>query len=435
MTKKVKKEINSSLAFIGLSHVGLVCSVSFASLKNNCLGLDTDKKIIQALNEGKLPVYEPGLDELFKKNIDRLSFSSDFSKISNCNLIFITHDTELTGNNRLKKLNLLIDEMIPHLRRNCAIVLMSQVPVGYCRQFQNKIKKIRPKLVFDLVHWIDTIIMTQAVQSFLSPSRITLGFNKIPYEIPPLLGDVLKHFDCPIVKMSWESAEITKASTNVYLATSVTFANTISDLCETTGANMSEVVPALRLDRRIGQFAYLRPSPRIAGGHIERDLEMFKKIAKEKKIKIDLIDCISKTNENRFMWVVNKIKNLKLKHKSNICIWGLAYKKDSDSTLNAPSLKIINTLKKNFNIKAYDPLAKISSEKGVVQYKDKYEALKNSDCLVILTEWDEFVKAKVEEMSRLMRGKNIIDCTGLILNPKKSKNNFSLDVMGVGKDV
>lgn len=429
----MKNPTSHQTVFIGLSHVGLVCSISWASLENYCLCLDTDTNLIKGLTNGNLPTSEPGLDRLFKENLSKLSCSSDFSKIAGKRLFFLTRDTELTGVNRLKKLNLLIDSMIPYLSSNSTIVLMSQVPVGYCRNLYNKITKLRPKLKFTLIHWIDTIIMTQAIQSFLSPSRITLGFNKTPYEIPPSLNKVLRHFDCPVIKMSWESAEITKAATNVYLATSVTFANTISDLCEATGANMSEVIPALRLDRRIGQFAYLRPSPRIAGGHIERDLAMFKKEALSKKIKVALIDCISKENEKRFMWVVNRINSLNLKPKSNICIWGIAYKKNSDSTLNAPSLKIIDALKEKYRLRVYDPLAKLSKLfKNTSQINNKYKALKNASCLVILTEWDEFTKVNLEKMANIMKDKNIIDCVYITQNLKNVTNKFKYIAMGVG---
>lgn len=424
---------NNPVVFIGLSHVGLVSLASWASLGNYSLGLDTDNDLVNDLSKGKLTIWEPGLDDLIKKNRSNFSFSSDFSNIKDFKVIFITHDTELTGNNRLEKLNFLIENMLPNLANSTTIILMSQVPVGYCRELSKRIKKFNPKLKFTLVHWIDTIIMTKAIDCFLKPTRIVLGFENSPYKIPMDLKNVLKFFSCPILYISWESAEIVKAATNVYLATTVTFANTISDLCEATGANMNEAIPALRLDRRIGQFAYLRPSPRIAGGHIERDLEMFKKIAHQKKIKVDLIGTILNLNEGRYKWITNKLKNLNLKKNPNICIWGLAYKKNSDSTVNAPSLKIIQVLSGKHNLKVYDPQAVLPKKFFVTQYKNKYTALKDADCLIILTEWDDFEKADAKKMAKLMRRENIIDCVGILQSKNEELKRFNYISMGVGK--
>ena len=196
---------------------------------------------------------------------------------------------------------------------------------------------------------------------------------------------------------------------------------------------MNEVIPALRLDRRIGQHAYLKPSIRIAGGHIERDLEMFKKLSQQKKIKAKLIKCILKLNTDRFNWVIKIIKQFNLKSGDNICIWGLAYKKDSESTFNAPSLIIVNVLMEKYNVKVYDPMAKLPNKSSALQYTDKYKTLKDSDCLIILTEWDEFVKADTKKMAELMREKNIIDCVGILQNKKEKLKRFNYISMGVGK--
>ena len=364
----------------------------------------------------------------------RVSFSNDFSKLANFDVIFTTHDTELTGNNRLGKLNTLIDRLIPNISNNTTLVLVSQVPVGFCRELYQKIEVARPGVKFNLVHMIDTFIMTRAIECFTNPSRIVLGFEKSPYKVPANFQKVLDSFECPKLLISWESAEVTKASTNVYLATSVTFANTISDICEVSGANMSEVIPALRLDKRIGQFAYLRPSTGIAGGHIERDLQMFTKLSKQKNARVDLIKLITKLNKNRYKWVLKKLQELSLKSGSNITIWGLAYKKDSESTMNAPSVKIIKELQKKYKINVYDPKAKLPKNLSATQFSDKYQALKNADCLIILTEWDEFSNPNLKKVAAQVSKKNIIDSVGILQNNKSSLQAFNYLGMGQGEN-
>lgn len=441
----MKSKSHFSTAFIGLSHLGLTTSVGWTSLKQSVVGIDTDKNVINHLSQGKLLIMEdgmelnePGLAELFRKVKKNYHPTSDFSKIAGCNLVFFAKDTPKDIKNPEKVILHLIEKSIPYFQNNVTIFIMSQVPVGFCRETQNHIKKERPSLSFSLYHWVDTIVMTNAVERFLKPERIIIGADQGNETLNSTIKYVLNKFSCPVFQMSYESAELTKAAINLYLAHSVTFANTLSDFCEVAGGDMNEIIPALHSDKRIGSSAYIVPNLRIAGGHLERDLSMLHHLAKKKKISPGIVDFIIKQNDKRFKWVINKL-NLYLFPKIKnpvICLWGLSYKKDSTSTKNAASLEIIKALKNKSKLKVYDPMAIVPSNlTGYTRCKDKYEALTGAHCLLILTDWEEFSKTPVLKLKRLMKNYLIIDCVGIMHDRKEELKNFNYISIGVGNSI
>lgn len=427
-------------AFIGLSHLGLVTSISWASLKQNVIGIDTDKNVIDSLTRGKTLIMEdgvvlnePGLQELFRKVRKNYYPTSDFSRIAECALVFFVKDTPKIGKNPENEIFNLIKTATPHFGKNASIVIISQVPVGFCRKVENYIKKKRPELYFNLYHWVDTIVMTTAIQRFLNPERIIIGVSDVSKPVSKTLEIGLRLFDCPVFKMSFESAELTKAAINLYLANSVTFANTLSDFCEIAGSDINEIIPALKSDKRIGEYAYITPGLRIAGGHLERDLSLLERLAKRKKISSGSVGFIIKQNNLRYKWVLKKINTHLKKKNPKICIWGLSYKKDTTSTKNSASLEILKALKGKANIAAYDPMAIVpESINGYKRYKDKYEALRGSDCLLILTEWGEFQKTQTKKIKNLMKSNLIIDTAGVMSNRKEELKNFNYISMGIG---
>ena len=429
----------SLTAFIGLSHLGLVTSFVWASKNPRVLGVDKDQEIINSLLTGKLLIkegeqilVEKGLEDLFKKVGKDYIPTADFSKLSDADLVLFTLDTPKDKPSQ-EKLNDLINSALPYFKQKAAIVIMSQVPVGYCREVYHRIKKQRPDLDFDLYHWVDILIMTNAIERFSKPERIIIGSFDNSKPLSPTLTKALKLFRCPVFHLSYESAELTKAAINLYLSNSVTFANTLSDYAEAVGANYNDIIPALQSDKRIGAFSYIRPGLRIAGGHLERDLLMLKRLAKRKKISTGSVEFILKQNKNRFRWVLEKIKSAKLGG-NNICIWGLAYKEYSASTRNAASIEIIKSLSKKYSIHVYDPIAIIpNSVNGYKRYADKYKALKGADGLLILTAWDEFKNIDVNKIKALMRSKLIIDGVGILEKQKNHLREFSYISMGVGQ--
>lgn len=419
-----KYSANFKIAVVGLYHLGSVVSIGLASLKKQVVGLDSDKRIIDNLTKNKVPLYELGLENLLKLANKNISFSTDFSILKDIDCLFFTQDTETNGSGSIKKLSQLIDHSLPYLKQDVTIIIMSQVPIGFHRNLLIYVDKKRPDLKFRLYHWVDTIIMTKALYRFLNPERIIIGSQHSPQGYSPELNDLLRLFKCHNFNMSFESAEITKAAINLYLAASATFANTLSDFCEVLGADIEEVIPALQSDKRIGPFSYLKPNLRIAGGHLERDLLMLKRLASKKKMNDGIVSFILKQNEVRYRWLIKKLKNLFPKNhkKITLCLWGLSYKKNSESTENAASILIIKSLSKDFIIHTYDPKALMPKHlSGYKRFNNKYYALKRADVLVILTDWDEFKKLELNEIRKNLV---IIDCVRVLSNFNSKSPNY-----------
>lgn len=429
----MEKSSKGNLAVIGLYHLGSVFSIGFASLGFKVLGFDPDKKIIRSLKKNKVPLFEPGLEKLLKKSKRRISFTTDFSKLSRYSTIFFTHDTETDGSGLTEKLQHLINLSLPFFKQDSTIVVLSQVPVGFNTKLFKTIKAKRPDLNFSLYHWVDTIIMTKALERFLTPERIIIGKSDTNEKINATLKLILSKFSCPVFEMSYESAEITKAAINLYLATSVTFANTLSDFCENFGGNIYDIIPALKSDQRVGNFAYIYPGLGISGGHLERDLFMLKKIADKENISPGIVSEILDENENRYLWIEKKLIEISKKIEiKKISLWGLAYKKKSTSVENAPSIKIISRLQKKYLISAYDPKAIIprALELKFIRTLDKYKTLKKSDVLILLTDWDEFQKIDFKKVEKNLKNKIIIDSLGYFRNKKQPKE-FQIIRLGV----
>lgn len=425
---------SGKIAVIGLHHLGSVISICLAHRKKDVIGLDK-KSVINIFQKKEIPFYEPGLRELLLKSQKNISFGTNFSVLKEIGCIFFTQDTETNGSGSIKKLEHLVENSIPYFKDNTTIILVSQVPIGTCRSIVKKIKKIRPNLKFDLYHWVDTLIMTDAINRFLKPERIIIGEEVKAQQISKDLKNLLKLFKCPVLYMSYESAEITKASINTYLSNSISFANTLSDFCEQLGGNIYEIIPALKMDKRIGPFSYLNPTLRISGGHLKRDLLMFKRLSRSRKIPSGIIETILKLNENRYKWVMIQLKKMLGEIKgSTISLWGLSYKKNSASTQDSPSIKLIEKLSNLASLNVYDPMAVLPKKiKGYKRFDDKYQALKGSDCLIILTDWDEFKTVDFKKIHSGLKNPNIIDCIGIFEQKLDKLNDFKYKVMGVGE--
>ena len=406
--------MSATLGVVGLSHLGTVSSIGLASLGYRVTGIDSDAKAVERLRKGDCIFPEPGLADLMRTHSEKLDFTTDFSALSACDIVVFGEDTIITEQNEMdvSRLHALIDLMIPHLKVGVTILFMSQVPVGFTRALHKKISTHRKGLSFRLFYWVDVLIVGDAVSRFQNPGRIIVGHHTLPGTLPDNVQSLFKAFNCPLFTMNYESAEITKSAVNVYLATTVTFANSLSDLCEAVGADMTHIVPAFRLDKRIGPFAYVKPGLGFSGGHLERDLVALTKLADHHGVGHPLLDLIQDESEKRYRWLVQKIDSLILKKNSSptIAIWGLSYKKNTDSTHGAPSLKIIRDYGKRATLVAYDPLVKLP---GVTSVLDRNAALKDADGLLILSDWDEFKLLQPSEL-QAMKTSLVIDPLGVL---------------------
>jgi len=410
--------VTAPTGFVGLTHLGIVSSIGWASLGGPVVAMDLDPEPVDALRAGRLPIHEPSLAELFESSRTGMTFSTHPSSLCECQLVIITTDipTDEANASDTSVVLRLVDAVVPHLRDGATLAVMSQVPVGFTRQLAERIRKARPGFQFRLHYWVETLVIGNAVERYVHPERIIIGCDDPRAPLTPELAAGLQRFACPILPMSYESAELTKTAINLYLCASVTYANTLSDLCERVGADWSEVVPALRLDHRIGPAAYIRSGLGIAGGNLERDMVTLRHLCRSHDVDAAFIDTMLDCNARRPQWVHRALREHLLDEVDHptIAVWGLAYKKNTRSTKNSVSVRVIRELDGSANVRAYDPLVTEDDVGvGIRLASGRDDALADADCLLVLTDWEEFAVPAPAAL-RSMRRRLIIDGVGIV---------------------
>jgi UDPglucose 6-dehydrogenase len=423
--------------FLGLSHLGLVASVGWASFGESVVGVDPDREIVDLLTRSRLPILEPGLEGLLNTHHTALTWSTDPSLLAACPLVFVSRDVPTNDDNTsdLSVVERLVETVIPHLGPDATLVIMSQVPPGFTRSMAARVRRQRPDAVHRVYYWVETLVLGRALERFLRPERIILGCEDPDAALPVALDTGLRRFTCPILPMRYESAELTKTAINLYLASSVTYANTLADLCERIGADWSEVSPALRLDARIGQAAYLSPSLGIGGGNLERDLITIWRQADHVGIDGTFVKTIIDYNTRRSGWVLRKLQELVFTEVTTpvIAVWGLAYKKNTRSLKNSSSIRVLTDLQGRAQLRAYDPVVHPSSaDLGLPLACNRDEVLEGADCLLIMTDWDEFASVDGAKLQRAMRRPIVIDCVGALHRCRHELNGVRYVAMGLG---
>lgn len=426
---------DSATGFLGLSHLGIVHSIGWASFGQPVVAVDPDPATVERLARGDLPVREPGLSELLERSREWLTFSTELMSLADCPLVIVTRDvpTDATNASDLGPVLELVETAVPHLRPHAALVVMSQVPPGFTRALGEGIRAARPELPFQLYYWVETLIFGDAVRRCLEPERIIVGGADPGTPLPPLLQQGLRQFGCPIMPMSYESAELTKTAINLYLAGVVTSTNLLADLCESVGADWGQVAPALRLDKRIGPDAYLQPSLGVAGGNLERDLITLRGLCQAHGVDTNYLDALIDCNAQRLEWVCHKLAERVLGRTPlpTIGIWGLTYKKNTHSTKNSPALRLIAELDGRAQFRAWDPMVGASEvETGASIVRTRDEALTGSDCLLIMADWEHFADADLETIRRRMRRPVVIDCVGALEGRRREMEGIEYVSMG-----
>jgi len=409
--------------FLGLSHLGIVSGVGWASFGEPVVAVDPDAAVVERLAAGDPPVREPGLPELLAAAREQLTFTADLARLGECPLVVVARDVPTDADNRsdLGPVLALLDAAVPHLRQDVVLALMSQVPPGFTRELAARIRSARPDLAFALYYWVETLIFGDAVRRVLQPERLIVGCADPAAPLPPAFQAGLARLGCPILQMGYESAELTKTAINLYLIGAVTYSNTLADLCEAIGADWSEIVPALRLDARIGPAAYLRPSLGIAGGNLERDLATLGRLAATHNVTAPYLDALAAANADRFGWVGRKLEEHVFRDRARptLGVWGLTYKKDTRSTKNSPALRLLADLEGRADVRAWDPAVGaadlpdallIGAE--IVASRDAVVA--GADALLVMADWDDFAAADLVLLRRTMRRPLVIDCVGVL---------------------
>jgi UDPglucose 6-dehydrogenase len=395
------------IGFAGMTHLGLVSSSVVASRGFETVCYDQSGDLVGRLQRGDLPVSEPQLDAIIAGNGTRQIFTSALEGLGQCDIVYVAPDvpTDDQGRSDLSGIVTLINDVAKVLRPGSLLVVLCQVPPGFTR----KISSIDHRYLY---YQVETLVFGIAVQRAAEPERYIIGCASPEKPIDPRLAAFLEVAGCPILPMRYESAELAKIAINCCLVASISVANTLAELCEAIGADWREIVPSLKLDARIGPKSYLAPGLGIAGGNLERDLATIVSLAGKHGTNSDVVRAWISNSQHRKGWAARTMEQALFKDKpdATVSVWGLAYKENTASIKNSPSLATLADLQgRRFVV--HDPLVR-SHEFAQVQ--DPLEALDGADALMILTPWDAYRRVSVSDIARRLRGRLVLDPYGVL---------------------
>jgi UDPglucose 6-dehydrogenase len=399
------------VGFAGMTHLGLVSGICASERSERVVLFDADASRIGSLRRGELPVSEPGLEALLGKNAARIAFSASESDLAACDVVYVAPDvpTDDAGGSDLGPITGLLDTVFRAARRDAVIVVLSQVPPGFTRGKQ------RPGTT--VYYQVETLVFGRAVERALQPERYIVGCAEPSRPLAPAYAAFLQAHGCPILPMRYESAELAKISINMCLVASISVANTLAELCEAIGADWSEIVPALKLDRRIGQHAYLAPGLGIAGGNLERDLATVMRLAQEHGTDDSVVRACVGNGRHRRDWAARTIRSLLLDRSGDaaLAVWGLAYKENTHSTRNSPALATIAQLPEA-RLRVHDPVVpgSVVDHTRVEAVAEPLAAAAGADALLILTPWPEYRRVPPADIARALRGRIVLDPYGVL---------------------
>lgn len=415
------------ITVIGTGYVGLVTGTCFSETGNHVMCVDINEEKVKSLSAGKITIYEPGLEVIFHRNIEkkRLEFTTDLEKaVDFGDIIFLALPTP-EGEDGSADLSYIIDvaNKLGNLIKSYKIIIdKSTVPVGTAEMVHNAIAKNVSEELFDVVSNPEFLREGVAVEDFMKPDRVVIGTNsERAREVMRTLYEPFVKQGNPIYFMDERSAELTKYAANSFLATKITFMNEIANLCEKVGANVDMVRLGMGSDTRIGK-RFLFPGIGYGGSCFPKDVKALAKIADQNEYEFSILDSVIKVNEKQRTVLFDKIRNYykgDLKGKT-IALWGLAFKPNTDDIREAPAIYIIDKLlNAGAIVQAFDPEAMPNIEKlygdKISFANDQYEVLNNANALMILTEWNEFrspdfnfIKSKLIDKA-IFDGRNIFD--------------------------
>ena len=393
-----------TIGFAGLTHLGICSLTAAASRGFSVVGWHDDANLVARIKDAQLPVSEPGLDDLFAAHRTKMTFSPDPSALGACDVVYVAFDvpTDDQGQSDLAPIEALLDQIAPQLRDDAVLVVLCQVSPGFTRAHRG----VHPNLYYQ----VETLVFGRAVERACFPERLIVGAEAPDGPLPQAYATFLKSFDCPIMPMRYESAELCKIAINCFLVASVSTANTLADLCEGLGADWAEIIPALRLDQRIGQHAYIKPGLGISGGNLERDLASVVRLAEATSQDASVVETYRSHSRYAKNWPHRVLRNalgvdLASRH---IGLLGLAYKEETHSTKNSPALELLDQLG-DASVSAYDPLVKDVGYRTLGMAADALSAADGADVVCLMTPWPEFRDIAPADIAARMRGNLIVD--------------------------
>lgn len=415
------------IGIIGSGYVGLVTGACLADFGMKVICVDVDEEKINQLKEGKIPIYEPGLEQLVERNTyyKRLSFTTDLKEaVHNSDVIFIAVGTPPAEDGSADIAHVLkaAEDIAYHMNEYKVIVDKSTVPVGTGQKvkktIQSVLKKRNVQIDFDVVSNPEFLREGSAIYDFTHPDRVVIGGeSQKAIEIMKDVYDVLYLNETPFIITNIETAEMIKYASNGFLAMKITYINEIANLCEKVGANVQEVARAMGRDGRISP-KFLHPGPGYGGSCFPKDTRALARMAKEHNSPITLIEATIEANERQKLLMVKKVKDAigDLNNKT-LAILGVTFKQNTDDMRESPALTIIGELEKlGAKFRIYDPQGMKEAkwrlkaiEEKCVYCKDEYDAVKDADALLIITEWNQFRNLDIDTIKSSMKGNYFFD--------------------------
>jgi len=431
------------ITVFGAGYVGLVAGTCFAESGNDVTLVDVDEKRVSNLRQGIIPIYEPGLEELIKRNVheERLSFTTDAkSAVQTGEVIFIAVGTPMGDDGRadMRYVMAVAKTIGENLNGYKVVVDKSTVPVGTAERVAEEIRRASNSDNFDVVSNPEFLKEGAAIEDFMKPDRVVIGSNSPrAREIMAELYAPFVRTNKPILMMDLRSAELTKYAANAMLATRISFMNEMARLCDLLGANVENVRKGIGSDARIG-FPFLFPGPGYGGSCFPKDLQALMRTGREVGYEPKILAATEEVNREQKKRLAEKVlarfgNDLKGKV---ITLWGLAFKANTDDMRESPSIVLIEELLAHgATIKASDPEA-IENTRQIfgdrIQYSDKnYDVLHGSDCLVIVTEWSEYKRPNFALIKERMRTPVVIDGRNIYSRPALESMGFEYQGLGI----
>ncbi|UII76117.1 UDP-glucose/GDP-mannose dehydrogenase family protein [Flagellimonas sp. HMM57] len=439
-----------NLTVIGTGYVGLVSGTCFAEMGNTVTCIDIDKTKIENLEKGIIPIYEPGLEQMVKRNVenDTLRFSTDLSKhLEKCDIAFIAVGTPMgeDGSADLQYVLQVAKEIGANMTHSLIIVDKSTVPVGTAdkvkQTVQSQLDARNVSIQFSVVSNPEFLKEGDAISDFMKPDRVVIGADddEATEKMRTLYAPFFRSSSDRLITMDVRSAEMTKYVANAMLATKISFMNEIANICELVGADVNKVRIGIGSDSRIG-YSFIYPGSGYGGSCFPKDVKALKKTAEENGYNANLIKAVEDVNDKQKLVIANKVLH---KYGENLsgktfAIWGLAFKPETDDMREAPAIYIIKELvKRGAKIQAYDPKAMDEAQhfylkdlKGVSYHDSKYDVLQNADALILLTEWKEFRSPDFEELKKQLSEPIVFDGRNQYNHARMIKNGFEYYQIG-----
>jgi UDPglucose 6-dehydrogenase len=435
------------ICFIGTGYVGLVSGVCFSDLGNNVICIDKDREKLSRLENGDIPIFEPGLSELVRKNLDagRLSFSDDLiGSINKSDIVFIAVGTPTANDDvsaDLSQVFSVVQLISKKIKSHKIIVTKSTVPIGTGDKIEKILNKNKKKEgLFTVVSNPEFLREGEAIKDFKYPDRIVIGANE--RQVIKIFNDLyrpLVNKGAAFVSCSRRAAELIKYASNAFLATKISFINEIANLCEKVHVNVDDVALGIGLDKRIGS-RFLRAGPAYGGSCFPKDTKALAKVGKNYNSPLSIVNTVINFNENRKQDIENniyKILHNKIKNKL-VCFLGVTFKANTDDLRDSSAVNLISKFsKKGAKINYYEPSGSkeiLDKQKNVNYFDDLYTATKNVDLIIIHTEWDEFKNLNFSKIKNNNKKIIIYDLRNLY-DSKSFNNKKNITYYSIGRPV